>query len=72
MLLMPREIARDSKRRQAVAKMPAHSRRFYRDEGGATVLEYVLLLALIAIVCLAGVSTIGNINSLFFDVGNTL
>jgi len=55
-----------------VAKMPALIKRFYKDEGGATVLEYVLLLALIAIVCLAGVSTIGNINSLFFDVGNTL
>jgi Flp pilus assembly pilin Flp len=69
---MQGEIAPDPKRRRAVAKMPATSGRIRSDEGGAAVLEYVLLLALIAIVCLAGVSTIGNINSLFFSVGNTL
>ncbi len=55
-----------------MAKMTAISGRIRSDEDGAAVLEYVLLLALIAIVCLAGVSTIGNINSLFFSVGNTL
>jgi Flp pilus assembly pilin Flp len=66
------EIVPESKRRRAVAKMTAISGRIRSDEDGAAVLEYVLLLALIAIVCLAGVSTIGNINSLFFSVGNTL
>jgi len=59
-------------RRRPVAKTSRHFWRFSTCEDGATVVEYALMLALIAIVCMAGVSTIGNINSLFFSVGNTL
>jgi Flp pilus assembly pilin Flp len=46
--------------------------RFFTREDGATVVEYVLMLALIAIACMAGVSQIGTIDSLFFNIGNTL
>jgi Flp pilus assembly pilin Flp len=52
--------------------MSDRCRRFRTREKGATVVEYVLMLALIAIVCMAGVMQIGSINALFFNVGNTL
>jgi Flp pilus assembly pilin Flp len=55
-----------------VAKASCDSRRFPGKHAGATVIEYVLMLALIAIVCMAGVSQIGSINALLFSVGNTL
>lgn len=34
--------------------------RFRRDEDGASLVEYVLLVALIAIVCLAAVTLLGT------------
>jgi len=55
-----------------VDKTLAAVARFCTREDGATVVEYVLMLALIALVCMAGVASIGNINGLFFSVGNTL
>jgi Flp pilus assembly pilin Flp len=40
-----------------------------RDEHGQDLLEYGLLMALIAVVAIAGVRTIGTtINSVFWDV----
>jgi Flp pilus assembly pilin Flp len=40
-----------------------------RDERGQDLLEYGLLMALIAVVAIAGVRTIGTtINSVFWDV----
>ena len=33
---------------------------FFKDEEGATMVEYALMLALIAIVCIGAVSAIGN------------
>jgi Flp pilus assembly pilin Flp len=55
-----------------VAKNSEATRRFRTGEEGASVVEYVLMLALIAIVCMAGVAQIGGIDALFFSVGNTL
>lgn len=55
-----------------MTKPPTFFERFFNRDDGATVVEYVLLLALVAIVCMAGVSQIGTINALFFTVGNTL
>jgi pilus assembly protein Flp/PilA len=44
-----------------------------KSEEGATMVEYGLMLALIAIVAMAGAAIIGsNSNSLFNNVGNTL
>lgn len=44
-----------------------------RDEEGATMVEYGLLVALIAMVALVGVQTLGtNISSLFNTVGGSL
>ena len=55
-----------------MVKISNFCRHFCTDREGATVVEYVLMLALIAMICLAGVSQIGQINELFFTVGNTL
>jgi pilus assembly protein Flp/PilA len=44
-----------------------------RDEEGATMVEYGLLVALIALVALAAVKTVGtSLSSLFNSVGTSL
>jgi pilus assembly protein Flp/PilA len=35
-------------------------KRFYRDEEGATMVEYALMVALIAVVCIGVVTTLGT------------
>ncbi|QCP53831.1 Flp family type IVb pilin [Trinickia violacea] len=45
------------------------AKRFIRDEEGATMVEYGLMVALIAIVCIGAVTTIGtNLNLVFSDI----
>ena len=39
---------------------------FFKDEEGATMVEYALMLALIAIVCIAAVTLIGKEASVVF------
>ena len=47
--------------------------RFYKDESGATAIEYGLIAALIALAIVAGATTLGNeIGNLFNRVGNKL
>ncbi|MEZ5169552.1 MAG: Flp family type IVb pilin [Acidimicrobiia bacterium] len=47
--------------------------RFANDERGATMIEYVLLAALIAVVVIAAVTLVGNETSeTFSTVGNEL
>jgi pilus assembly protein Flp/PilA len=44
-----------------------------RDEEGATMVEYGLLVALIALVALGAIQTLGgNLSTLFGQVANTL
>ncbi|MGA8476116.1 MAG: Flp family type IVb pilin [Candidatus Cybelea sp.] len=44
-----------------------------RDEEGATMVEYGLLVALIALVALAGITTLGtSLSSMFNNVANTI
>jgi len=44
-----------------------------RDEEGATMVEYGLMLALIAVVCITVITTLGtNLSKLFSNVANTL
>ena len=46
---------------------------FFRDEEGATMVEYALMLALIAIVCIVAVTAIGtNANTVFTTSANKL
>jgi pilus assembly protein Flp/PilA len=51
----------------------AAARSFAKSEEGATMVEYGLMLALIAIVAMAGARLIGtNANALFSTTANTL
>jgi pilus assembly protein Flp/PilA len=43
-----------------MTKFFAASRNFVRDEEGASLVEYGLLLALIAVVCITAVATLGG------------
>ena len=44
-----------------------------RDEEGATMVEYGLMLALIAVVCIAVITVLGhNLSTLFNTVANTI
>jgi pilus assembly protein Flp/PilA len=46
---------------------------FFKDEEGATMVEYGLLVALIAVVCIAGLLILGpKINTLFTDVAGAI
>ena len=47
--------------------------KLYRDELGATMVEYAIMVALISVVCIAAVTTIGaNANTVFTKVGTSL
>jgi pilus assembly protein Flp/PilA len=48
-------------------------KKFLREEKGATAVEYGLLVALIAVVIMAAVGTLGsNLNSQFTAVGSSV
>jgi len=48
-------------------------RNFFKDESGATMVEYGLLVALIAVACIAAVGTLaGGIQTVFTNSGKTL
>ncbi|WP_395383852.1 Flp family type IVb pilin [Mesorhizobium sp. UC22_110] len=47
--------------------------RFFKDELGATAIEYGLIAALIALAIITGASTLGNkLNSQFTNISNSL
>ena len=48
-----------------------HMNRFVREEDGATMVEYGLMVALIAVVCIAAVTLIGSSLSSLFGRVNT-
>jgi pilus assembly protein Flp/PilA len=49
------------------------ARTFIRDESGATAIEYGLIAALIAVVIIGALSTIGtNLNTSFNRIGTSL
>ncbi len=51
--------------------MPTYLKNFLRDEEGATMVEYGLMVALIAVVCIATVTLLGtNIDGMFGDVAD--
>jgi len=53
--------------------MLARITRAIRDEEGATMVEYALMLALIAVVCIAVVTLVGeNANDKFRESANAL
>ena len=44
---------------------------FFKDEEGATMVEYALMLALIAVVCVGAVQLIGGSANTTFGAANT-
>lgn len=47
--------------------------RFIKDESGATAIEYGLIAALIAVVIITAVSTVGtNLSGTFNNIGNAV
>lgn len=49
----------------------AHAEAFLRDDGGATMVEYAFMVMLIALVCVATISTIGTrLNTVYNAVAN--
>ena len=47
--------------------------RLHNDEGGQGLVEYLLILALVAFACVAGMQTLANgINSAFTKVGSII
>jgi pilus assembly protein Flp/PilA len=54
-------------------KILTHVKHFLGDEEGASMVEYGLMVALIAIVCIGAVTTIGtNLNKVFSDVAASI
>ena len=48
-------------------------RRFFKDEEGATAIEYGLIAALISIAAIAAMTNVGNnLKTIFNDVANNL
>ena len=50
-----------------MTKLLTATTKFIRDEEGATLAEYGLLLALIAVVCLGAITVLGTKISTMFD-----
>jgi pilus assembly protein Flp/PilA len=51
----------------------AQIRRFIRSEDGPTAVEYAVMLAMIVVVCLAAIRTLGtNSKTTFTNVSNSL
>jgi pilus assembly protein Flp/PilA len=56
-----------------MAKIIVHIRNLVRREAGGTMVEYGLMLALIALLAMGGAALIGtNTGTIFSHVGNTL
>lgn len=56
-----------------MAKFIAVAKNFVKGEAGATMVEYGIMVALIAIVCLAAVGTLGtDIRDMFTNLGSSL
>jgi len=48
-------------------------RNFLKNEDGPTAVEYAVMLALIIVVCITAVTTLGsNVNATFTKVSNTI
>jgi len=50
-----------------MTKRPAASTKFVRDEEGGSLVEYGLLLSLVAVVCIVAISTLGSSISAMFS-----
>jgi len=54
-----------------MTKLLKASTKLFRDEEGASLAEYGLLLALIAVICIAAIAILGTkVSSMFSDTAN--
>jgi pilus assembly protein Flp/PilA len=54
-------------------KLISQAKRFAHEEDGATMVEYGLMVALIAIVCIVSITNIGKtLNDVFSDIAASL
>jgi pilus assembly protein Flp/PilA len=59
----------NQEREGCMSRLLATVRRFLHDENGPTAVEYAVMLALIVVVCIAAITTLGtNANSTFSNV----
>jgi pilus assembly protein Flp/PilA len=55
------------------SRIPSHVVNFLKNEDGPTAVEYAVMLALIIVVCIAAITTLGsNANNTFSYVGADL
>ncbi len=56
-----------------LSKLGSQVVRFLKQEDGPTAVEYAVMLALIIVVCIAAITTLGqHVNSTFQTVGNAV
>ena len=56
-----------------MTKLAAATKRFVKGEEGATMVEYGLMVALIAVVCIVAVALLGtNLSTLFNNVAGSV
>ena len=56
-----------------MSKWIARAEQFLREEDGPTAVEYAVMLALIVVVCIAAITTLGsNANNTFSYVGTKI
>ena len=56
-----------------MTRPPAASTKFIRDEEGASLVEYGLLLSLVAVVCIAAVTLLGsNISTMLSNLASQI
>jgi pilus assembly protein Flp/PilA len=61
------------KREQSMAGLTRAIRKFVRQDDGAALVEYAILIALIAVICLIVVATVGNkVSQKFSEVADKL
>ncbi len=66
-------IRRQPSREKVMKNLALKVRRFMVSEDGPTAVEYAVMLALIIIVCLTAINSIGtNANATFNDVANSI
>jgi pilus assembly protein Flp/PilA len=68
-ILADRPVAKMSVRGSRMSKFIAAVTQFLHDESGPTAVEYAVMLALIIVVCISAITTLGsNANSTFSNV----
>ena len=66
-------LARMRRKGTFVSKWVERLVRFAKSEDGPTAVEYAVMLALIIVVCIGAITTLGkNANNTFTSVGNTV